>query len=58
MNLLSNAIKFTDAGEVVTRAELVQDQGEAVVVRVEVQDSGIGIDPEAQEEIFEGLPSG
>ena len=53
MNLLSNAIKFTDAGEVVTRAELVQDQGEAVVVRVEVQDSGIGIDPEAQDQIFE-----
>lgn len=53
MNLLSNAIKFTDAGEVVTRAALVQDRGEAVVVRFEVQDSGIGIESEVEDQIFE-----
>jgi signal transduction histidine kinase len=52
VNLLSNAAKFTpEGGRVVVRA---QREG-AAAVRVEVQDSGIGIAPQDQERIFEAF---
>jgi PAS domain S-box-containing protein len=50
LNLLSNAIKFTDAGEV---RMAVSADGEAVMVRV--SDTGIGIDPEQQERVFDAF---
>jgi signal transduction histidine kinase/CheY-like chemotaxis protein/HPt (histidine-containing phosphotransfer) domain-containing protein len=53
MNLLGNAIKFTFSGEVVARVELVEDLGQEVMVRFEVQDTGIGIEPEVQAQIFD-----
>ena len=50
INLLGNAVKFTDAGgKVSLRAAREPDGG----VRVEVQDTGIGIAPEHHELIFE-----
>ncbi len=55
MNLLSNAIKFTSSGEVVVRVDLVEDKGEEVRVGIEVQDTGIGIESEAQAQIFESF---
>jgi signal transduction histidine kinase/CheY-like chemotaxis protein len=47
-NLLSNAVKFTVAGEVSVRLR------EATLARLicEVEDAGIGIAPEAQEQLF------
>jgi PAS domain S-box-containing protein len=53
LNLIGNAVKFTESGFVAVR---VQDRGQAdgaVRVRVEIEDSGIGIDPEKQSLIFE-----
>ena len=50
LNLLSNAIKFTAEGGVVVRA-FPADDGRRV--RVEVQDTGIGIRPEDLETIFD-----
>jgi len=52
-NLLANAIKFTDHGEVslrVTRLGLVDKQHR---LRFSIQDSGIGIEPALQLQIFE-----
>ena len=53
INLVGNAIKFTQKGEVVLRA-LIQRQGENMVqLRVSVKDTGIGIDHEAKQLLFE-----
>ena len=51
-NLLSNAIKFTDEGEVIVRAELVDEDGETATVRFEVSDTGIGISRGKQQRLF------
>jgi two-component system, sensor histidine kinase and response regulator len=51
-NLGGNAVKFTREGEVVLRASLVEDKGDTAEVRLEVTDTGIGIEPEVQEQLF------
>ncbi len=43
LNLASNAIKFTEAGCISLRASLLQEQDDDLLVRFEVQDTGIGI---------------
>lgn len=55
MNLGSNAVKFTSHGEVVVTLTQLARQGDKVTVRFSVEDSGIGIAPEAQKKIFEGF---
>ena len=53
INLLSNAIKFTDQGEVVVQVKKLAQSGDEVMLRFEVQDTGIGIPPEAVPRLFE-----
>jgi signal transduction histidine kinase/ActR/RegA family two-component response regulator len=53
LNLLSNAIKFTEQGGVTLRASLREESADDVLVAIEVVDTGIGIQPEALERIFE-----
>lgn len=48
-NLLGNAIKFTERGSVVLRAGMAGPH----LLRFGVVDTGIGIDPEAQQRLFE-----
>ena len=43
LNYAGNAVKFTDRGFVALRARLQEDRGDELLVRFEVQDSGIGI---------------
>jgi signal transduction histidine kinase/CheY-like chemotaxis protein len=52
LNLLSNAIKFTDTGGIVVRAAR-EKRNKGFFIRIEVTDTGIGIDPEVQTQIFE-----
>jgi PAS domain S-box-containing protein len=52
-NLVGNAIKFTQKGTVTLRARLVEETAEAVQVRFEVSDTGIGIDAEVQTRLFQ-----
>lgn len=59
-NLLSNAIKFTHVGEIVVRVTNSSEknsfsEGESVKLRIEVQDTGIGISPEAQSKLFKSF---
>jgi PAS domain S-box-containing protein len=54
-NLVGNAIKFTEQGGVTLRARAVGETPEAVQVRFEVVDTGIGIEPEAQTRLFQSF---
>ncbi len=51
-NLLGNAVKFADEGEVVLRTALVEEDEREARVRFEVSDTGIGMTPEQQGELF------
>ncbi|MDO9708592.1 hybrid sensor histidine kinase/response regulator [Paracraurococcus lichenis] len=52
-NFLSNAVKFTERGGITLRARVLGPAGpEAVRLRLEVEDTGIGIPPEAQLRLF------
>jgi len=53
LNLLGNAIKFTERGEVVLRVAPAEPPAAAGFLRIEVQDSGIGIAPEHQAHLFQ-----
>jgi len=52
LNYATNAIKFTDAGEITLRARIAEDSLDAVVVRLEVSDTGPGIEPDAIPRLF------
>jgi PAS domain S-box-containing protein len=52
-NLISNAIKFTKRGDVILRVGKESETATHVVVRFDVQDSGIGIQRETQTRLFQ-----
>ena len=52
LNLLYNAVKFTPAGEVTLEAELLAEQGDEVVLRFQIADTGVGLPPGRIEELF------
>lgn len=55
LNLVGNAIKFTEQGEVVLRTEIKSSNEEEVCLHFAVTDTGIGISPEKQHQIFEAF---
>ncbi|WP_345065041.1 response regulator [Acidovorax lacteus] len=52
LNYVNNAVKFTEQGEIALRVRLVMAQGDELLLRLEVQDTGIGIDAEHQQRLF------
>ena len=52
LNLAGNAVKFTESGSIFVRVRLAEDNATDVLLRVEVQDTGIGIAPEAFDRLF------
>ena len=52
-NLGSNAVKFTEAGQVSIRATVAEYDGLPPRLRIEVRDSGIGVDPERLPVLFQ-----
>ena len=55
-NLLANAVKFTpDNGAIHLHAHYERENDDLVVLRVEVSDTGIGIDQEQQARLFESF---
>ncbi|MDR2053017.1 MAG: response regulator [Treponema sp.] len=52
-NLLSNAVKFTpEGGAIRLDASLVKEEGNICTIKIEVSDTGIGIDKEQQSRLF------
>jgi signal transduction histidine kinase len=55
VNFTTNAIKFTETGEVVLRAELLDATPNDVRVRISVRDTGTGIPPERRDRLFKSF---
>jgi signal transduction histidine kinase len=52
-NLVSNSIKFTEAGHVVVKLLFKYQDSQHVLMRCEVEDTGIGLDPDAMQRLFQ-----
>lgn len=52
LNYASNAIKFTETGHVTLRLELLEEDSSSVLLRFEVEDTGIGIAADALSRLF------
>jgi len=52
LNYATNAVKFTERGSVTLRVKPVEQTGARMLVRFEVQDTGIGISPDVQARLF------
>jgi len=52
LNLLGNAVKFTQQGEVLVHVSARSDEHDKLLIRIEVRDTGIGIDPEIAKKLF------
>jgi CheY-like chemotaxis protein len=52
LNFAGNAVKFTERGTISLRAKLLQEDGDELLVRFSVEDTGIGIDPALMGRLF------
>ncbi|MEI6413089.1 MAG: PAS domain S-box protein [Pseudomonadota bacterium] len=55
INLGGNAIKFTPKGEVIVRLELASQNGDEILLRGRVRDTGIGIAPQQTGRLFQAF---
>jgi signal transduction histidine kinase len=53
LNLAGNAVKFTSHGHVLIEVDCLERSADRALVRITVEDTGIGIRPSAQKEIFQ-----
>jgi TMAO reductase system sensor TorS len=51
-NLVSNAVKFTDKGHVLVRIKVVSRDDNSADIRLEVEDTGVGIRDDIKDELF------
>ena len=52
LNYATNAVKFTDSGDVTLHIELLEDAPDSALLRFAVEDTGIGVAPEALARLF------
>jgi PAS domain S-box-containing protein len=55
LNYASNAVKFTERGSITLRALLLEEDGDELLVRFEVVDTGIGIAPDKLAVLFQAF---
>jgi len=53
LNMMSNAVKYTEKGRIVLRVSCSRRDPEKIWLRFEVQDSGIGIEADQVDRVFE-----
>lgn len=54
-NLIGNAIKYTPKGHIIVRSRIVGEDPESYRIRFEVEDTGIGIAENKQNQVFEAF---
>ncbi|MGI8670823.1 MAG: PAS domain S-box protein, partial [Aridibacter sp.] len=54
-NLVGNALKFTEEGEVIVRVRILEKAENQIKLRFSVKDTGIGIESDTQENLFEAF---
>ncbi|MBS1131111.1 MAG: Cache sensor hybrid histidine kinase [Proteobacteria bacterium] len=52
LNYAGNAVKFTETGNIALRVLPLEEDADSVLIRFEVQDTGIGIAPEVMPKLF------
>ncbi len=55
LNYAGNALKFTEQGSITLAAKLLEEQGDDLLLRFEVRDSGIGITPQHLADLFQAF---
>jgi len=55
VNLVNNAIKFTATGQVVVTVMCTEQGSDHILMRCEVKDSGIGMEPDALQRLFQAF---
>jgi len=55
INLAGNAVKFTEYGEIIIRVIILDENPNFLHFKIEVEDTGIGIKPEALTHIFDAF---
>lgn len=58
LNFAGNAIKFTDCGNITLRVNSLEENDDSILLRFEVEDTGIGIAPEALSRLFGAFEQG
>lgn len=53
LNLLNNGIKFTEQGEIGLRVQLLHDTPNVATLHLSITDTGVGMSPEVQAQIFQ-----
>ena len=51
-NFVSNAIKFSEHGKITIRARVVEEETQRVLIRIEIEDQGMGLTTEQQSRLF------
>jgi len=57
LNYAANAVKFTEHGAIRLRARLLEERGDQLLIRFEVEDTGIGIAAEEIPSLFKAFDS-
>jgi len=52
LNLLSNAVKFSEQGDIIAKVKLLSHSGKQNLIRIEIIDSGVGIEQEKLNRLF------
>lgn len=55
INLAGNAVKFTEQGEIIVAAEVIEQQEDRVMLKFSVRDTGIGMTPDQQGKLFQSF---
>ncbi len=55
INYANNAVKFTEEGQIVVRVRVVEDDGDRLLTRFDVQDTGIGLTDEQMGRLFQSF---